>query len=79
MRPVDRAALEDLADPAQFSQYMGKPARYHDFLVFFEAEIDQLGWQAVLNKYLFAGDARANDLLDRLVDGRGALFRRARC
>ncbi len=56
-------------DPSRFKQYLGDEARYHDFLVFFQSEIDKKGWEAVLNEYVFQRDERADDMLVRMFMG----------
>lgn len=56
-------------DVDKFSKFLGKQKHYHDFLVFFQREIEKKGWEAVLNEYVFAGDERADDMLVRLFAG----------
>lgn len=56
-------------DPARFATYLGKEKYYHDFLKFFQLEMDSKGWQNVVNEYLFKGDERADDMLVRLFAG----------
>jgi hypothetical protein len=56
-------------EPARFKTYLGDEKYYHDFLVFFQNEIESKTWQNVLNEYLFANDERANDMLCRLYAG----------
>lgn len=56
-------------DPERFKTYLGHEKHYHDFLVFFQKEIESKTWQNVLNEYLFANDERANDMLCRLYAG----------
>lgn len=55
--------------PDSFKTYLGKEKYYHDFLVFFQKEIEAKTWQKVLNEFLFANDERANDMLCRLYAG----------
>jgi hypothetical protein len=43
---------------------------YTDFLAFFQKEIDKMGWQKVLNEYLFKGDERSEDMLIRMFAGK---------
>jgi hypothetical protein len=43
---------------------------FHDFVAFFESEIDKKGWQAVVNEYLFSRDENSDDLLVRMFAGR---------
>jgi hypothetical protein len=61
--------VRDMHDPARFETYLGKEQYYHDFLVFFQAEMETKGQHAVLEEYLFAADTRANDMLSRLYAG----------
>ncbi|KAF2803118.1 uncharacterized protein BDZ99DRAFT_427605 [Mytilinidion resinicola] len=71
-RPVvalERSVIDDMHDPDRFKSYLGKEKYYRDFLVFFEKEIEQKGWENVLNEYVFAGDERAEDLLVRMYAG----------
>jgi hypothetical protein len=56
-------------DPSRFQTYLGKEKYYHDFLLFFQAEMERKGQHAVLHQYLFAADERANDMLSRLYAG----------
>ena len=59
-----------MAEPAHFKKYVGDVQYYHDFLVFFQGEIDKKGWESVVQEYLFQGDERADDMLVRLYAGR---------
>lgn len=67
---VEERILEDMAAPANFKKYLGKEKYYHDFLVFFQNEMEKKGWEKVLNEYLFAEDERADDMLGRMFAGR---------
>ncbi|KAM0644235.1 hypothetical protein ACHAQF_001983 [Verticillium nonalfalfae] len=58
------AASWDNATP-----YLGRDEYYPDFLAHFQQVIDDKGYEAVVNEYLFQGDAHANDLLIRLHAG----------
>jgi hypothetical protein len=55
--------------PDRFKTYLGKEQYYHDFLVYFQKEIEKKSWKGVLNEYLFARDERADDLLARSYAG----------
>lgn len=68
-QPLDDNLLTQLHDPEKFNSCLGKERYYHDFLVFFQKEMSDFGWQNVVNKYLLAGDERADDLLARLFGG----------
>ena len=65
LRPV----TEDMYDVKTYNSHLGDEKYYHEFLCFFQAEVALSSWQDVLNKYLFAGDQRADDLLARLFGG----------
>jgi hypothetical protein len=67
--PLKESIVDDMHKPERFKTYLGKEKYYHDFLVFFQKEIDAKTWQNVLNEYLFANDERANDMLSRLYAG----------
>lgn len=67
---VDHAVLEHITnDPSTFTKHLGVRDRYHTFLHFFRNEIHQHGWQYVLQKFVFAGDERADDMLARMYGG----------
>lgn len=61
--------VEELHDPKKFKKYLGPDRYYNDFLEFFQERIKEEGWQSVLNKYVFAGDERADDMLVRMFAG----------
>jgi hypothetical protein len=63
------AVVRDMSDPKVFEQALHKEDRYSDFLDFFKTEIEASSWPVVVNKYLFAGDARSDDLLVRTFSG----------
>lgn len=55
--------------PEKYKTYLGDEKYYHDFLVFFQEEMDKKGWENVLNEYLFKGDEIADDMLVRMYGG----------
>jgi hypothetical protein len=55
--------------PKKYKSYLGNEKYYHDFLVYFQDEIDKKGWENVLNEYMFKGDERADDMLVRMFAG----------
>ena len=67
--PPQKDIVEQLRDPEKFTSHLGPESHYRDFLQFFENEIRETSWQDVLQKYLFAGDKRADDLLVRMFAG----------
>ncbi|KAF2743250.1 hypothetical protein M011DRAFT_411074 [Sporormia fimetaria CBS 119925] len=66
---VDEKVVEDMANAETYKKYLGKERYYHDYLVFFQNEMDKKGWQEVLNEYVFKGDERADDMLVRMYAG----------
>ena len=56
-------------DPEKCKTYLADEKYYHDFLVFFQEEMDKKGWENVLNEYLFRGDEIADDMLVRMYGG----------
>ncbi|KAI1423769.1 HypA protein [Xylaria sp. FL1777] len=58
--------IEELKDFELAKKKLGKEEYYTDFLAFFQKEIDEKGWQAVLSEYLFKGDERSEDMLFRM-------------
>ena len=67
--PLKQSVVDDMHKPERFKTYLGNEKYYHDFLVFFQREIESKGWQDVLTEYVFAGDERADDLLARMYGG----------
>ncbi|KAF2725422.1 hypothetical protein K431DRAFT_215297 [Polychaeton citri CBS 116435] len=67
--PVKRENVLEMADPEKFAGFLGNKRHYEDFLEFFKQEISESSWQEVLLKYVFARDARADDMLVRLFAG----------
>ncbi|KAL8793120.1 MAG: hypothetical protein Q9195_004326 [Heterodermia aff. obscurata] len=68
-QPIDDKVVQNLSDYEKFQQYLGDEKYYHDYLVFFQGEIDKKGYEKVIHEYLLEGDARANDMLCRLYGG----------
>ncbi|WYZ38873.1 hypothetical protein EsH8_III_000787 [Colletotrichum jinshuiense] len=60
---------DDLKDWEKAKKYLGKEKHYSDFLLFYQREIERLGWEKVLNEYLFKGDERAEDMFQRMFAG----------
>lgn len=67
--PTEKSIVEELHDPAKFMTYLGPEKHFPDFLVFFKGEIDKMGWEEVLQKYVFASDERAEDMYLRMFGG----------
>ncbi|KAK1237657.1 hypothetical protein MKX07_006785 [Trichoderma sp. CBMAI-0711] len=54
---------------AEGSPYLGKGEHYPDFLKFFQDEIEEKGWEAVIQEYVFKGDERSEAIYGRLFAG----------
>ena len=67
--PLKQSIVTDMHNTQKYKTYLGNEKYYHDFLVFFKEEINQKGWQEVLNEYIFKGDERADDMLVRMFGG----------
>ncbi|KYK56790.1 HypA protein [Drechmeria coniospora] len=65
------AALAELRSDwsAHAHKYLGLGKHYSDFLAFFQSEIQQRGWQAVVKEFLFDDTPKGVDMLGRLYSG----------
>lgn len=68
--PLDERVVQDMSNPEHFQKYLGNEKYYHDFLVFFQKEMESKGAESVLNEFLFAENEKADDLLGRMYGGR---------
>lgn len=69
-QPVDDSVIVDLHDYKKFHKYLGNERYYHDFLLFFQQEMEKKGYEEVINQYCLKGDERAGDMLIRLHAGK---------
>lgn len=67
--PLKESIVDDMHKPERFKSYLGKEEYYHDFLVYFQQEIDKNGWQGALQEHLFAETEHADDMLVRMYAG----------
>lgn len=68
-QPLDNVIVDDLHDHKKFHDYLGNERHYRDYLEFFQSEIDNKGYEEVINEYCLKGDERADDMLVRLHAG----------
>jgi len=68
-KPHDRV-VEDLKGWEHAQKYLGKAQYYPDFLLFFQKEMERMGYEGVMNEYVFKGDAKADDIFARLFAGK---------
>lgn len=66
---LDSEMLEKLHDPATFISYLGVANHYYTFLRFFQNEIEKSSSEEVLQKYVFSGDERAEEMFARQFAG----------
>lgn len=67
--PLEERVVQDMSDPSHFKQYLGNEKYYHDFLIFFQKEMDKKGWQNVVNEYFFAQNEIAETVFIRMFAG----------
>lgn len=68
-QPLKDSIVQDMSDPKHFQQFLGKEKYYNDYLKYFQKEINDKGWENVLNQYLFSEDERAEAMLVRMYAG----------
>lgn len=54
---------------ANARKYFSKGKHYPDFLLFFQEQIAEKGWEDTLKEFVFKGDALADELFGRLYAG----------
>lgn len=62
--------MEEFKDWEKAKERLGKGQYYNDWLLFYQREIERLGWQGTLSEYLFKGDERSEDMLIRMLAGK---------
>lgn len=68
--PVEEQNVQDMADAAKFKKFLGKEKYFHDYEIFFRKEIDEKGWEAVLNEHVFSRTEHADAMLVRMFAGK---------
>jgi len=68
--PVEKRNVQDMADKAKFKEFLGKEQYFHDYEIFFRKEMEEKGWEQVLNEQLFAKDEHAERMLGRMFAGK---------
>ena len=69
MPPLDQDAVKRMNDPVGFRGQMQSLEQYPNFLHFFEKEIDDKGWQAVVSECIFSRTDLADFMLAQLFEG----------
>jgi len=65
--------VKELHDPTKFLANLSKIQNYPNYLVFFQREIEEKGYEHVISEYVFKGDERANVMFARLNAGKSPL------
>lgn len=65
----DQVVVTNMQDPAKFIGYLGDEDQYKNFVQFFRTQIDELGWQQVVNKFVLAESDIANKMLPLVFAG----------
>ena len=58
-----------MAEPETLKSFIGKEMHFLDFCEFFEQEIERLGYEDVLQKYLVGDNDIAKDIFPRIYHG----------
>lgn len=66
---IQDSVVQDMADPAVYKRCLGREENFLNYCRFFEDEINRIGYQAVLQKYLVDGSEIADDMLCRIYMG----------
>ncbi|KAM0721838.1 hypothetical protein Q7P37_002763 [Cladosporium fusiforme] len=66
---IDQGVVADMRDPAKFIKCLGDEHQYNNFLHFFQDEIDKLGWQETVNRYVFGDDEISKKMLPLMFAG----------
>ena len=61
--------VKELSDNNKFYGMIGQMKQYTNFLVFFEQQIEEKGWKAVINEYCFSRTKLADVMLAGLFEG----------
>jgi hypothetical protein len=67
---VKEQNVESMADPETFKKFLGKEQYFRDFEEFFTKEVEEKGWEKVLNEHLFARTEHADRILVRMFGGK---------
>jgi len=65
----DQGIVTKMKDPNEFVKYLGDERQYKNFLQFFKDEIDNMGWQSAVNRYVFSDDEVAKKMLPLIFAG----------
>ncbi|KAI1615430.1 hypothetical protein EDD36DRAFT_451342 [Exophiala viscosa] len=67
--PVEKQNVQEMSDPAKFKNFLGQEQYFHDYEIFFRKEMEDKGWETVLNEHVFSGGDHAESMLVRMFAG----------
>jgi hypothetical protein len=67
--PQEQLAVETLNDPHKFRARMGQLDEYPNFLAFFQNQIAEKGWVAVVQEYCFNRSSNSETIFANLLEG----------
>ncbi len=67
--PLEENVVHNLSDPEVFLKNIGKERQYHNYLTFFQKEMETKGTETVLQEYLFSGTNVAETMLTLMFAG----------
>jgi hypothetical protein len=68
-KPLREENVLAMSEIEGFKSFLGKTEHTHDYLEFFQRELEAKGVEVVLKEYLFSGTELAEDMLVRLFGG----------
>jgi len=67
--PVEKQNVQEMSDPDKFNKFLGKEQYFHDFEIFFRKEVEEKGWEVILNEHVFEHNPHADSMLTRMFAG----------
>ncbi|KIW18045.1 hypothetical protein PV08_02332 [Exophiala spinifera] len=67
--PTNEPIVQQMSQTDRFKDYLGKRRYFHDYEVFFRNEIEQKGWETVLNEHVFARTEHSERMLVHMFAG----------
>lgn len=68
-KPLTEENVKAMSDPEGFKKFLGNTKYTHDYIEFFQRELEAKGVEAVVQEYLFSRSEIAENLLARLYGG----------
>ncbi|KFY31431.1 hypothetical protein V493_01116 [Pseudogymnoascus sp. VKM F-4281 (FW-2241)] len=68
-KPLREENVKAMSEPEGFKKFLGDKEHTHDYMEFFQRELEAKGVEAVVQEYLFSRSEIAEDMLARLFGG----------